>query len=121
VSDSGPPNDTQKLACLDPHDRALKLLKWLFYLELLLMPTYDYRCEINDRVVEVSHRMRDTLTTWGELCACAGLEPGDTSVDAPVHRLATGGNVISSHHLGSGNAPSCATGSCCAGGMCGLN
>ncbi|MBK1693838.1 regulator [Chromatium weissei] len=85
------------------------------------MPTYDYRCETNDRVIEVSHSMRDTLSTWGELCARAGLELGDTPANAPVQRLATGGNVISGHHLGSGNAPNCATGSCCAGGMCGLN
>ncbi|MBK1641644.1 regulator [Chromatium okenii] len=85
------------------------------------MPTYDYRCENNKRVIEVSHRMSDTLTNWGELCACAGLELGDTPADTPVQRLATGGNVISSHRLGSGTAPSCASGSCCAGGMCGLN
>lgn len=85
------------------------------------MPTYDYRCDLNTRVVEVSHSMRETLTTWGELCARAGLEIGDTPIDAPVQRLATGGNIISSTSRSSDNAPSCATGSCCAGGMCGLN
>ncbi|MCK7575136.1 MAG: zinc ribbon domain-containing protein [Chromatiales bacterium] len=87
------------------------------------MPTYDYRCDTNDRVIEVSHRMSENLTNWGELCACAGMELGDTPADAPVHRLATGGNVITSSSLGSGRAPmpACASGSCCAGGMCGLN
>ena len=87
------------------------------------MPTYDYRCDTNDRVIEVSHRMSETLTSWGELCEHAGMELGDTPADAPVHRLATGGNVITSSSLGSGCSPmpSCATGSCCAGGMCGLN
>ncbi len=85
------------------------------------MPTYDYRCDTNDRVIEVTHRMSESLNNWGELCERAGLELGDTPADSPVHRLATGGNVISSNRLGSGNAPACATGSCCAGGMCGLN
>ena len=46
---------------------------------------------------------------------------GDTPADSPVHRLATGGSVISSNNLGSGSAPACTTGSCCPGGVCGLN
>lgn len=85
------------------------------------MPTYDYRCEANDRVVEANHRMSESLASWGELCERTGTALGDTPADAPVHRLATGGNVISSRSLGSGNAPACATGACCPGGMCGLN
>ncbi|SDX83958.1 hypothetical protein SAMN05421644_11543 [Allochromatium warmingii] len=87
------------------------------------MPTYDYRCDTNDRVIEVSHRMSETLSNWGELCARAGIDCGDTPADAPVHRLATGGTVITSASLGSGcaPAPACPTGSCCGGGMCGLN
>ena len=85
------------------------------------MPTYDYRCDANDKVLEVSHRMSDTISTWGDLCKCAGVASGDTPVDSPVHRLATGGNVISSNNLGSGPAPACTTGSCCPGGVCGLN
>lgn len=86
------------------------------------MPTYDYRCDANDRVVEVSHRMSESLATWGELCARAGVEPGETPADSPVHRLATGGNLISSGSLGSGVAPSpCSTGTCCPGGVCGLD
>ncbi len=87
------------------------------------MPTYDYRCEVNDRIVEVNHRMSEALHTWGELCAKAGIEPGDTATASPVVRMATGGNLISRSSLGSGTAPApaCATGSCCPGGMCGLN
>ncbi|GAB0150183.1 MULTISPECIES: zinc ribbon domain-containing protein [Marichromatium] len=86
------------------------------------MPTYDYRCDANDRVIEVSHRMSETLSTWGELCARAGIEPGDTAPEAPVHRLATGGNLVTSTSLGSGTAPSCcpSAGGCCSNGMCGL-
>ncbi len=85
------------------------------------MPTYDYRCDANDRVIEVAHRMSETLANWGELCERAGIEMGDTPSDAPVHRLATGGNVVSSNSLGSGTAPACSTGSCCPTGVCGLN
>ncbi|MGA7981667.1 MAG: zinc ribbon domain-containing protein [Chromatiaceae bacterium] len=85
------------------------------------MPTYDYRCDANNRVVEVSHRMSESLSTWGELCARAGLQPGETPTESPVYRLATGGNIVSSNSLGSGTGPACSTGSCCPGGVCGLN
>ncbi|MEY6432986.1 zinc ribbon domain-containing protein [Thioalkalicoccus limnaeus] len=87
------------------------------------MPTYDYRCETNDRIVEVQHRMSETLSTWGEVCARAGIETGDTPSETPVHRLATGGNIIGSQRLGSGPAPApaCGTGGCCPSGFCGLN
>lgn len=87
------------------------------------MPTYDYRCETNGQVVEVIHRMSDNIHTWGELCERAQLEIGDTPADAPVQRMATGGNLISSGSLGSGMAPApaCGTGGCCPGGMCGLD
>lgn len=86
------------------------------------MPTYDYRCEANGRLVEVVHRMSEPLRTWGDLCARAGIEPGDTPLDSPVTRMATGGNLMT-HGLGSGRepAPACASGACCPGGMCGLN
>ena len=69
------------------------------------MPTYDYRCDVNDQVVEVSHRMSETIANWGDLCARAGVDLGETPADAPVHRLATGGNLISKSSLGSGMAP----------------
>ena len=85
------------------------------------MPTYDYRCDANGKVLEVSHRMSDTISTWGDLCERAGVAPGNTPADSPVQRLATGGNVISSNNLGSGSPPACSTGSCCPGGVCGLN
>jgi hypothetical protein len=84
------------------------------------MPTYDYRCEQNGRVVEVSHKMSEKLTNWGEVCQTAGLEPGDTPLDSPVVRLITGGNVVSSSALSNPGAPACGAGGC-GGGMCGLN
>jgi len=85
------------------------------------MPTYDYRCEANGRVVEINHRMTDQVLTWGELCQRVGMDPGDTPADSPVKRLATGGNLVTKSSLGSGAEPACSTGSCCPGGMCGLN
>lgn len=85
------------------------------------MPTYDYRCEANGRVVEVIHRMNDQMNTWGELCAKAGIDGGDTPADAPVTRMATGGNIISHSSAGAAEAAPCATGACCPGGMCGLD
>ena len=85
------------------------------------MPTYDYRCEANGRVVEVMHRMSEQMNTWGELCEKAGIEPGDTPDDTPVTRMATGGNFISSSGTGADPAPACPPGGCCPGGMCGLD
>lgn len=85
------------------------------------MPTYDYLCEANGKVLEVKHRMSENLSTWDELCQLAGVEPGDTPGNSPVKRLATGGQVVRSSSLGEGSAPACSTGSCCGGGMCGLN
>lgn len=84
------------------------------------MPTYDYVCEANGQVVEVRHRMSESLSTWGELCKTAGIDAGDTPVASPVKRLATGGQVVKSSSLGE-SAPPCASGGCCGGGMCGLN
>ena len=83
------------------------------------MPTYDYCCDANGKTVEVFHSMSEQLDTWGELCEKAGIDPGNTAVDAPVHRLATGGNIISSDSLDSALASTCNMGSCCPGGSCG--
>jgi hypothetical protein len=85
------------------------------------MPTYDYRCEENGQVVEVKHRMSEEVSTWGDLCKLAEISPGEIPADTPVTRLATGGQVVKSSSLGDANAPACATGPCCGGGMCGLN
>ena len=50
------------------------------------MPTYEYYCESNDQTIEVLHGMNESLTTWGEVCACAGIDPQTTSEDAVVQR-----------------------------------
>lgn len=51
------------------------------------MPIYEYHCPDNGLHVELVHSMKDTIATWGELCAAAGLDLGDTPTDAPVERL----------------------------------
>ena len=51
------------------------------------MPRYDYECEKNGRTVEVRHGIHEKLTTWGEVCECAQIDPGDTPANTPVERL----------------------------------
>ncbi len=58
------------------------------------MPMYEYRCEANDTVLEVVHRMAERYTTWGELCAAAKHPLGETPADAPVTKLVGGGSPI---------------------------
>ena len=87
------------------------------------MPTYDYHCQSNARTVEVKHRISESVATWGEVCARAGIELGETPADAPVEKVFTAsGAVIGSRSLGSGLEPPCQTGGpCCGpGGMCGM-
>jgi predicted nucleic acid-binding Zn ribbon protein len=83
------------------------------------MPTYDYYCEANGCKVEVSHKINDVVSTWGELSERAGLDVGDTPADAPVRKLITGAAVINRSAL-SNPEPACASGGCCPGGSCGL-
>jgi hypothetical protein len=84
------------------------------------MPSYDYHCTANDRVVEVRHSVTEKLATWGEVCDKAGIEAGDTPRETPVERLITGGGIVSSGALSNPEAPSCGSGGC-GGGFCGLN
>lgn len=51
------------------------------------MPRYDYHCPSSGRVVEVRHGVDERLSTWGEVCARAGVDPGATAPDAPVERV----------------------------------
>jgi hypothetical protein len=86
------------------------------------MPTYDYRCDANGRTLEARHGMNERVTTWGELCAMLGIDPGDTPADEPVRKIISTGGVVRSENLGSGVAPPCESGAgpCCGGGLCGL-
>ncbi len=86
------------------------------------MPTYDYLCPANGRVVEVSHKMSEQVANWAELCRRAGLTLDDTPGKTPVERLITGGNVVHSGSLGSKQERPCDSGPCgtpvCGGGGC---
>ena len=82
------------------------------------MPSYDYRCPENNQIVEVKHSITETLKTWGEVCERAGIGLDDTSADAPVERLITGGGFVKSSSMGS--APPCESRAPCCGGVCGF-
>lgn len=83
------------------------------------MPTYDYYCDANDCKVEVSHKMNDIITTWGELCQAAGRDTGDTAADTPVRKLITAAALVNRSALNNPE-PACASGGCCPGGSCGF-
>ncbi len=84
------------------------------------MPTYEYLCEANGRVVEVSHKMAEKVKTWGDLCKRAELTPGKTNPKSLVTKLMSAGFVRS----GSSSEPACEMPACgtggCGSGMCGL-
>jgi len=82
------------------------------------VPTYEYRCAANGRLIEVTHKMAERLHTWGELCDRAGIAPGRTNRQAPVEKL------ISAGFIGTGaSEPGCGAGACeapaCGSGLCG--
>ncbi|MGC3981318.1 MAG: hypothetical protein QM808_08675 [Steroidobacteraceae bacterium] len=85
------------------------------------MPTYEYLCEANGRVVEVSHKMAEKVKTWGELCKRAEIAAGKTDPKAKVIKLMSAGFV----QTGSTGAeamcesPGCGAGPC-GSGLCGL-
>ena len=53
------------------------------------MPRYDYHCDANGLTVEVVHSISEKLETWGELCERAGIDVGETAVDAGVRKVIT--------------------------------
>lgn len=89
------------------------------------MPTYEYQCESNGRLVEVRHNMAERLSTWGELCQRAGISPGTTDPAAPVAKLISAGFINAGASTGEGAcaAPGCGAGFCgtdfCGAGDCG--
>jgi len=83
------------------------------------MPTYDYICDSNGQVVEVKHAMSSEVHSWGELCELAAIDAQGTPLDAPVRRLATGGQVMSGRNTAKAEpaaAVPAATGHRCAAG-----
>ena len=88
---------------------------------------YDYQCEANGTVIEVEHKLSETVSTWAELCRIANIPLGDTPGETPVQRLITGGTFIGGKlSLAPCSGPACAShvhsGGCCGGGgSCGWN
>ena len=83
------------------------------------MPYYEYRCAANGRTVEVRHAMSERLETWGQVTAAAGLERGETPVDAPVERLMSMASVGHAEHASSSSAgPGPGFGGCGPGCRC---
>lgn len=80
------------------------------------MPTYEYRCEANGRVVEVRHNMAERLATWGQLCERAGIAAGRTDPAAPVEKLISAGFINGG--AGSRSEPACEAPGC-GNGFCG--
>ena len=85
------------------------------------MPTYEYFCEANGQTIEVSHRMSERLTSWGELCQRSGTDPGRTAGPTPIRRLISASAVLSGKGSSSAEqAANCDAGAACCGGGCGL-
>ena len=51
------------------------------------MPNYDYHCEANGLIIEITHPMDISLKTWGDLCELIGMDAGDTPADAPISKV----------------------------------
>jgi hypothetical protein len=87
------------------------------------VPTYEYRCEANGRLVEVRHKMAERLATWGELCERAGIAPGKTDPAEPVEKLISAGFINAGTGTGTSEAacaaPACGNGFC-GTGACGI-
>ena len=84
------------------------------------MPSYDYRCEANQQVYEVKHSISEKLSTWGELCALAGISLGDIPADTQVTRIISGGGLVKSSSLKNPDMPPCMSGGGCSAGGCGI-
>jgi hypothetical protein len=69
------------------------------------MPSFDFFCPANGQTVEVMLKLHESLTTWGELCARKGIDPGDTPADAPIEKRFTSAVVMDKSKMGSGVAP----------------
>ncbi|HEY7841580.1 MAG TPA: zinc ribbon domain-containing protein [Gammaproteobacteria bacterium] len=59
------------------------------------MPSYEYACDANRTVVEVTHEADVTLRTWGELCYLTGISPGRTDPGSPVRRVLRSAPAVS--------------------------
>jgi len=82
------------------------------------MPTYDYRCDEDQKVYEVKHSMSVVLKTWGDLCEVAGIGLGNIAPEVTVTRLIGGAGLVRSSSLKNPEAPPCMSGGGCSSGGC---
>lgn len=82
------------------------------------MPTYTYHCATNGRTLEVKHRMSESVSTWGELCAAAGLAQDGTPAESPVAKVLRPTFVAGGKGDELAGLPGGSTGGC-HGGACG--
>jgi hypothetical protein len=68
------------------------------------MPTFDFFCPANGQTVEVMLKINQTISTWGELCACKELPLGDTPPDSPIEKTFTAAPTMSKD-MSSGHEP----------------
>lgn len=82
------------------------------------MPTYDYRCEGNNKVYEVKHAMALAPKTWGELCEISGMDLKGIAGNTPVQKVLSAAVVKPTSLKSLSLAPPCQTGGCEGGGAC---
>lgn len=51
------------------------------------MPSYDYLCKSNGKVIEATHSINDHISNWGELCFATQHPLGETDLLSPVRKL----------------------------------
>lgn len=86
------------------------------------MPTYEYLCESNGRVIEVNHKMAGAVKNWGELCRRADIPVGKTDPRTKVTKLMSASFVSaggSSESAAACEMPGCGAGGC-GSGLCDL-
>ena len=80
------------------------------------MPTYEYFCQANNQLIDVLHRMDETLQTWGDVCDCAGVELGDTPAHAIVEKKLSATSILPTKEFSSTPGNGCGNGGCgCSG------
>jgi len=76
------------------------------------MPTYEYFCDANNQSVEVLHSMHKTLSTWGELCDCAGIDIGKTEHQASIEKKLSAVSLLPKKDVSSKPQTGCCGGGC---------
>lgn len=76
------------------------------------MPTYDYRCEANNKIYEVKHAMSLSPKTWAELCKATGMELKNIPGKTPVTKVLNAVGVVKPTSLKTLGLQPCMKGEC---------